>query len=203
MLDRGMVDHQHDPSDQEQLLIQHDCLRWPVPRGARRSLLAQCRGALERARERVVVQPHAQPSTNTYFGRFPASYWQRWTAVTRVEVGAVVQVPGRISVRASDSVGDVRTVAIVTVEGAVDDTTLSIVDTIYVVDQGNDTVESRAGFAEIQRAFGGELPYRRQPNLGGADGFTRALTFLLIDRDGKSGRSKQKTADPSAVRAAG
>ena len=193
----------------------------------------------------MVIQSHAQLSTNTFFGRFPASYWQRWTEVTQVEVSTIVQGTGRISVRASDSVGDVRTVATVMVEGAqreqvrlraridrfvdggalwleasageaalvldtvrwsvakpkrvrptalvictynraddclhtlktlfLDDTALSMVAMVYVVDQGNDTVESRPGFAEVQRALGSKLHYLRQPNLGGAGGFTRGL----------------------------
>ncbi|MGH3599912.1 MAG: glycosyltransferase, partial [Pseudonocardiaceae bacterium] len=206
-------------------------------------------GVVERARERVVVQQHARRTTNTFFGRFPASYWQRWTEATQVEVSGIVQGTGRISVRASDSVGDVRTVATVLVEDAqheqvqlraridrfvdggamwleastgeatlvldavrwsvakperirptavvictynraddclhtlkmlsLDDATLSIVKAIYVVDQGNDTVESRAGFADVQRVLGPKLHYLQQSNLGGAGGFTRGLYEVM------------------------
>ncbi len=245
MFDRAVVDHQHGASDQEQLLAQRTFFAAPFLEAPDDLYSCSAEGVIERARERVVIHPHAQLSTNTFFGRFPASYWQRWTEVTQVEVSVIVQGTGRISVRASDSVGDVRTVATVMVEGAqheqvrlraridrfvdggamwldastgaatlvldaarwsvarperarptavvictynraddclrtlktlsLDDTTLSVVDTIYVVDQGNDTVESRPGFADVQRALGPKLHYLRQPNLGGAGGFTRGL----------------------------
>ena len=49
------------------------------------------RGGARRERHRVVLDPHSAVATNTYFGRFHATYWQRWTAVGEVEVTA----PGR------------------------------------------------------------------------------------------------------------
>ncbi|MGH3942222.1 MAG: glycosyltransferase [Pseudonocardiaceae bacterium] len=249
MLDRDVVDHQHGTSDQEQLLAQRAFFAAPFPEAPDDLYSCSVEGAVERARTRVVIQPHAQLSTNTFFGRFPASYWQRWTKVTQVEVSVIVQGTGRISIRASDSVGDVRTVATVMVEDAqyepvrlkakidrfvdggamwldaatsearlvidavrwsvakpalvrpiavvictynraddclstlktlsLDDTTLSMVNAVYVVDQGNDTVESRSGFADVQRALGPKLHYLRQPNLGGAGGFTRGLYEVM------------------------
>ena len=245
MLDRDEVDHQHGRSGQKQLLAQRVFFAAPFPDAPDDLYSCSVEGVIERARERVVIQPHAQLSTNTFFGRFPASYWQRWTEVAQVEVSAIVQGTGRISIQASDSAGDVRSVATVMIEDAQreqlrlrtridrfvdggamwleastgdtalvldtvhwsvttpkrvrstavvictynraddclhtlktlsrDDTTLSLVDTIYVVDQGNDTVESRSAFADIQRALGPKLHYLRQPNLGGAGGFTRGL----------------------------
>jgi galactofuranosylgalactofuranosylrhamnosyl-N-acetylglucosaminyl-diphospho-decaprenol beta-1,5/1,6-galactofuranosyltransferase len=69
-------------------------------------------GRAHRRRATVRLEPHARVSTNTYFGRFPASYWQRWTAVTEVEVVATVHGTGRMSVQASDIEGDVRTIAV-------------------------------------------------------------------------------------------
>ncbi|HEY6422214.1 MAG TPA: glycosyl transferase, partial [Pseudonocardiaceae bacterium] len=237
MLDRDLIDHHH-----QQLLAQRAFFAASFPEAPDDLYSCSAKGVIERTRERVVIHPHAELSTNTFFGRFPASYWQRWTEVTLVEVSAIVQGTGRISVRASDSVGDVRTVATVMVEGAeheqvrlraridrfvdggalwleastgeaplvldavhwsvarpkrvrptavvictynraddclhtlktlsLDDTTLSMVDTVYVVDQGNDTVESRPGFVQVQRALYSKLHYLRQPNLGGAGGFT-------------------------------
>ena len=47
------------------------------------------RGGARRERHRVVVDPHSAVGTNTYWGRFHATYWQRWTAVGEVEVTAV------------------------------------------------------------------------------------------------------------------
>src|SRR4051794_29027696 len=71
-----------------------------------------------RERARVVLDGHALVTTNTYFGRFPAAYWQRWTSVQSVEVGAVVSGDGLIRVLASDSRGEPRTVAVHRVNGA-------------------------------------------------------------------------------------
>jgi galactofuranosylgalactofuranosylrhamnosyl-N-acetylglucosaminyl-diphospho-decaprenol beta-1,5/1,6-galactofuranosyltransferase len=65
-----------------------------------------------RDRTTLRLEPHAHATTNTYFGRFPASYWQRWTAVTEVEIAATVSGEGRMSVVASDAEGETRTVAV-------------------------------------------------------------------------------------------
>lgn len=69
-------------------------------------------GLAQRTRFGVVLEPNAEVSTNTYFGRFPASYWQRWTATTEVCVNAHTSGTGRIAVIASDIYGDRRTVAV-------------------------------------------------------------------------------------------
>jgi galactofuranosylgalactofuranosylrhamnosyl-N-acetylglucosaminyl-diphospho-decaprenol beta-1,5/1,6-galactofuranosyltransferase len=52
---------------------------------------------------------------------------------------------------------------------------LAHVRLVRVVDQGSDTLESRARFAEVSAALGDRLRYVRQPNLGGAGGFTRGI----------------------------
>jgi galactofuranosylgalactofuranosylrhamnosyl-N-acetylglucosaminyl-diphospho-decaprenol beta-1,5/1,6-galactofuranosyltransferase len=46
---------------------------------------------------------------------------------------------------------------------------------VYVVDQGTDTLESRPEFESVRELFGPALRYIRQPNLGGAGGFTRGI----------------------------
>ena len=56
--------------------------------------------------------PRSEVSLDTYFGRFPASYWQRWTVVHEVEVDVVVTGSGRVSLIASDEEGETRTVAV-------------------------------------------------------------------------------------------
>jgi galactofuranosylgalactofuranosylrhamnosyl-N-acetylglucosaminyl-diphospho-decaprenol beta-1,5/1,6-galactofuranosyltransferase len=61
------------------------------------------RGGARRERHRVVLDPHSAVSTNTYFGRFHATYWQRWTAVGEVEVTALVSGTGRVRLMASDT----------------------------------------------------------------------------------------------------
>src|SRR4051812_8431194 len=54
-------------------------------------------GSVVRDRAAVVLEPMSKVSGNTYFGRFPASYWQRWTTATEVRVEAVVTGSGQIS----------------------------------------------------------------------------------------------------------
>ena len=50
-----------------------------------------------------------------------------------------------------------------------------LVDDLYVTDQGTDLVETREAFAHAADEFGDRLHYLRQPNLGGAGGFSRGL----------------------------
>jgi galactofuranosylgalactofuranosylrhamnosyl-N-acetylglucosaminyl-diphospho-decaprenol beta-1,5/1,6-galactofuranosyltransferase len=204
------------------------------------------RGVVVPERDSVILDGHATASTNTYFGRFPASYWQRWTSVRSVDLSAVVSGSGRLRVMASDSDGAPRTVATHQVEDAhsepvelsvaidrfvdggalwldlqtttagmtvervrwsvgegvrsrrptavvictynrADDclATLSTlasdpevaaeISSVFVIDQGSDTVESREGFPELRERLGSTLRYIRQPNLGGAGGFTRGI----------------------------
>nr|WP_042184342.1 glycosyltransferase [Kibdelosporangium sp. MJ126-NF4]CEL16234.1 Galactofuranosyl transferase [Kibdelosporangium sp. MJ126-NF4]CTQ94159.1 Galactofuranosyl transferase (EC 2.-.-.-) [Kibdelosporangium sp. MJ126-NF4] len=201
-------------------------------------------GAAERSRDSVTVEPSSAVSMNTYFGRFPASYWQRWTVVREVSIELVATGAGRVTVHASDYEGVSRTVAssVVSADGPItlsakldrfidggalwldietgvgqtltvsgvrwtvappealrptsvvictcnraddclntlealasDPEALSVLDTIYVADQGTDTVDSRAKFADVSRKLGAKLSYIQQPNLGGAAGFTRGL----------------------------
>ncbi len=49
------------------------------------------------------------------------------------------------------------------------------IDAVYVVDQGTDHVSDRQLFAEVAKTLGDKLVYIRQPNLGGAGGFTRGI----------------------------
>ena len=201
------------------------------------------RGRAHRERGRLRVEPDGHVTTNTYFGRFPASYWQRWTDKTEVQVTARVSGTGRITLHASDVDGDSRTVAVRDVDGsgelhlvgpidrfvdggalwlefetadaqlvvedllwtvtapeqlrpvavvictynraddclntlaaiADDPASLLTADAVYVVDQGTDRVDSRAGFPDVAATLGDRLVYITQPNLGGAGGFTRGL----------------------------
>ena len=203
------------------------------------------KGAARRERFRARLAPNTRVSTNTYFGRFHATYWQRWTDVGEIEVDAVVSGNGRVRLMASDTnkvwrivaaqdvvdadgaairlvarvdrfvdgggmwlelstetgeltVADVRwtiattrrvarTDVVICTYNRVDDClntlqamaddpeALSTVGTVQVVDQGSDPLESRPRFAEVSAALGERLRYVRQPNLGGAGGFTRGL----------------------------
>lgn len=67
-------------------------------------------GAVIAERERIVLRPHTRATTNTYFGRFPASYWQRWTGMERVFVRAEVAGEGKLLLKASARTGRSRTV---------------------------------------------------------------------------------------------
>ncbi|WP_214365719.1 glycosyltransferase [Pseudonocardia sp. H11422] len=233
------------PDEATRLVIQRGLFSGPsalVPE----DLYAQVpRGAAHRGRHRLELAPASHVTTNTYFGRMPATYWQRWTTVTEVEVEALVTGSGRIRLMASDTnkvwrivaahdaveaergtvlltaqidrfvdggglwlefttetgelvVEDVRwtvtappvvrpTTIVICTYNRVDDCLntleamvgdpepLAVVDAVYVVDQGSDPLESRPRFAELAARFGEQLRYLRQPNLGGAGGFTRGL----------------------------
>ncbi len=202
-------------------------------------------GNADRWRQEITVEPFSRVSMNTYFGRFPASYWQRWTTATDVRLEATVSGTGVLSVLASDTKGDTRVVLStrvadaheqhVTMTPAIDrfvdggalwlelaaergtlaahdvrwevvapsqlrqtavvictynraddclDTLgalagdadcMQLVDAVHVIDQGDDTVESRDAFRDVALQLDSRLHYRRQPNLGGAGGFTRGL----------------------------
>ena len=212
------------------------------------------KGVVVCERGRLSLDGHAAASTNTYFGRFPASYWQRWTSAGSVRVSAVVSGSGDLRVMASDSEGEERAAASrriddgqtetveltvpidkfvdggalwlefetttggLTVEQvrwsvdsirprrstavvictfnraddclatlqtlASDDEVAAELGAVYVVDQGTDTVESRDGFATVSEQLGPVLHYVRQPNLGGAGGFTRGIYEALRDDAG-------------------
>lgn len=68
-------------------------------------------GITRRTRLQVVLEPESLVSMNTYFGRFPASYWQRWTSATEVHVVAQTSGRGTIRLIASDMAGARRTIA--------------------------------------------------------------------------------------------
>ena len=203
-------------------------------------------GSAVRERAVITLEPASKVSGNTYFGRFPASYWQRWSTVTEVSVEAVVTGTGLLSMGASDVEGEPRVVEAeqvtdakqtkVTLTGkldkfydggalwldleteggqtlrveqvrwtveapekirptavtictmnraddclknlqalAADVSSLETLDAIYVADQGTDLVESRDGFEQVAKDLADKLHYIKQPNLGGAGGFTRGL----------------------------
>ncbi|WP_182348824.1 glycosyltransferase [Tomitella gaofuii] len=230
------------------------------------------RGVARRLRSEISLQPGAVAHTNAYFGRFEASYWQRWTGVTAVRVRAEVRVGrpdsaepvgarGTVRVRASDIAGHERTVDFapvdaapgdgpvtvefdapidkfldggamwlefragdlpLTVDGvrwtvgaddaregrlpnavaictfnraddcaatvaalASDREVLGVIDHVYVTDQGTDTVDSRPAFTGAAAVLGERLHYLRQPNLGGAGGFSRGM-YEVTGRAGQA-----------------
>ena len=209
-------------------------------------LYAVVKGApSSRQRLSMHIESGGRVDTNTYFGRFAASYWQRWTTVTEVTAAAVLDVGRRARVRlvASDIAGHRRVVVVAEpresgrvelaarldmfVDGgalwlesealsgalgieqvewtvtapdrirpvaiaictfnrpsdcahtiaalASDSRVLDGIDAIYVVDQGTDLVADQQLFADTVGGLGDKLRYLRQPNLGGAGGFSRGM----------------------------
>ncbi|MBN9109901.1 MAG: glycosyltransferase [Pseudonocardia sp.] len=233
------------PETPGRLVIQRVLFHGPTPLVPADLYAQVTRGSARRDRLRVAVAPGSHVTTNTYFGRIHATYWQRWTDVTEMEVSLLVSGSGSIRLHASDTnkidrVVDAQAVrgvdgAVVVLRAAVDrfvdggglwlefatdDSALEVSDVrwtvdsarptrsasmvictynrvddclntlealandtepleclrrVHVVDQGSDPLESRERFAEIAGRFGDKLDYIRQPNLGGAGGFTRGI----------------------------
>ncbi|MFD0362056.1 glycosyltransferase [Nocardia sp. GCM10030253] len=228
----------------DRLLLQRGIFTGPSAKVSD-ELYAVVKGRAHRERLALRLEKGATAHTNTYFGRFSASYWQRWTTVTEVRATMVLDVveKARVRVVASDIAGHRRIIetAEITASGpltltapldqyvdggalwleldaaggdlgiteltwtsvapdhvrpvaiaictfnraedcantvaalASDATVLAAIDAVYVVDQGTDLVENRPRFQDTLPVFGDKLRYIRQPNLGGAGGFTRGL----------------------------
>lgn len=216
-------------------------------------LYAVVKGRAVRERMSLHLEKGATAHTNTYFGRFAASYWQRWTVVTEVQATMTLHVgkQARVRIVASDIAGHRRIVGSteVTSSGPVtltapldqfvdggalwlefdavgaelavsdlawtapapdavrpvaiaictfnraqdcaetvaalasDPVVLGALDAVYVVDQGTDLVEDQPRYRETRPALGDKLRYIRQPNLGGAGGFTRGLYEVSAAND--------------------
>ncbi|MGY1762854.1 glycosyltransferase [Geodermatophilus sp. SYSU D00779] len=67
-------------------------------------------GRVRLERTSFSLNPHSALTTNTYFGRVPASYWQRWTGVTQITFQAEYSGQGVVELFASDFHGEPRTV---------------------------------------------------------------------------------------------
>ncbi|WP_100497671.1 glycosyltransferase [Geodermatophilus chilensis] len=67
-------------------------------------------GRVHLGRTSFTLDPHSALTTNTYFGRVPASYWQRWTGVTEMTFEAEFSGEGVVELFASDFQGEPRTV---------------------------------------------------------------------------------------------
>ncbi|CAM2978092.1 glycosyltransferase [Skermania piniformis] len=238
-----------DHAAPDRLVVQRGVFLGPSPL-VNDDLYVTVKGRADRARFRLQLAKNATASTNTYFGRFAAAYWQRWTHAREVRVTMRLAAAdrGRVQLVASDiaghrrpvdsaAVGDgagaagvsvslsvpldrfldggalwlefaaiggglvvdqlewtvaapdhLRPVAIAictfnrapdcaaTVAAlAADDTVCDAVDAVYVVDQGTDLVADQPSFTATASRLGDKLRYLRQPNLGGAGGFTRGL----------------------------
>ncbi|MBJ8346204.1 glycosyltransferase [Antrihabitans sp. YC2-6] len=76
------------------------------------NLYAVAKGEASRTRGSLQLAKGGKANLNTYFGRFAASYWQRWTTAKAVRVSVALDVEKRARVRlvASDIAGHHRTV---------------------------------------------------------------------------------------------
>ncbi|MBF6324459.1 glycosyltransferase [Nocardia cyriacigeorgica] len=228
----------------DRLVLQRGIFTGPSPKVSD-ELYAVVKGRSTRERQTLRLEKGALAHTNTYFGRFAASYWQRWTTVTAVEATMTLEVANKARVRlvASDIAGHRRIIASADVDAsgpltlsapldqyvdggalwlefdavgaelgiseltwttaapervrpvaiaictfnraedcahtvaalASDPVVLAAIDAVYVVDQGTDLVQDRPLFQQTLPVLGDKLRYIRQPNLGGAGGFTRGL----------------------------
>lgn len=235
------------------LVAQRGLFRGPDPVCPTDLYAAVLQGEALRDRHRLTVRPFSVVSLDTYFGRFPASYWQRWTTAAEVRVELRVTGSGELAVVASDPAGATRRVVARSVDGADgtavsftvaldrfldggflwldvhtgadqlvvdqlrwtvasplpprqcavvictfnraddcvttlealsgDQFALGVLDAVYVVDQGTDTVQSRDSFPDVEKALEGRLRYLRQANLGGAGGFGRGMYEVTHNSD--------------------
>jgi galactofuranosylgalactofuranosylrhamnosyl-N-acetylglucosaminyl-diphospho-decaprenol beta-1,5/1,6-galactofuranosyltransferase len=76
-------------------------------------------GRAHRERYALHLEKGATVHTNAYFGRFPASYFQRWTTVTEVQLKLAFEAagPARLLLRASDAHANGRTLSAMEVDG--------------------------------------------------------------------------------------
>ncbi|MGV0791641.1 glycosyltransferase [Mycolicibacterium sp. XJ1819] len=83
-------------------------------------LYVQVRGRGLTERTALTLEKGARASTNTYFGRLPVSYFQRWTRVTEFALKLAYDAvgPARVLLRGCDSHGVERTIAAADLDGA-------------------------------------------------------------------------------------
>jgi galactofuranosylgalactofuranosylrhamnosyl-N-acetylglucosaminyl-diphospho-decaprenol beta-1,5/1,6-galactofuranosyltransferase len=210
-------------------------------------------GGVVPSRTGIELGPHVTVATDTYFGRFRASQWQRWTTIPEVTIRGrasgdvrirayTEDIGGHLRLEASHaraSAADIATSPEVDVEltvpldrfadggaihvvvdsadkgGAVSDLRYTVaadqvrrdiptdivicsfnrpvdcantvatladdlaaldrVRTIRVVDQGDQHPEDEADFQRARQILGERLDVVKQPNLGGAGGFSRGM----------------------------
>lgn len=98
-------------------VVQRGPFAAPSPQVSEELYARVVRGTALRRRHQLELRPHTTVSTDTYFGRFPACYWQRWTEVDQVRLEAVVSGSARLALMASTPEGTARTVAVQRVTG--------------------------------------------------------------------------------------
>jgi len=109
---RSTVRDERRAHDAARLVVARGLFAGPVPEVPDELYAEVLRGTAERRRHHVRVGTDGHVSTNTYFGRVPASYWQRWTTAREVRFEARTRGAGRVMLRASDTNGVPRTLAV-------------------------------------------------------------------------------------------
>ncbi|MFD4467827.1 glycosyltransferase [Rhodococcus sp. NPDC058505] len=118
-----------EPAPRDRLVAQRGLFAAPSPRVPRK-MYVEVKGHADTDRDTLTLRAGAHADTNTYFGRFAASFWQRWTAVTvvRLELDHETAGSATIALRASDAKGRKRLITqeqvtgsgTLTVEGRLD-----------------------------------------------------------------------------------
>lgn len=93
-------------------IVQRGVFTGPSPRVSDELYAVVKGGSAIRERLAIRLTAGARAHTNTYFGRFAASYWQRWSSVTDIQAGLMLDVEEKAQVRlvASDIAGHRRIV---------------------------------------------------------------------------------------------
>lgn len=91
-----------------ELLAQRGLFRGPVETVPHDLYVRVAEGTAERSRHRLHIAAGSHVTGNTYFGRFPASYWQRWAVAEQVTVHLNTSGDGRVELWRSDANGGRR-----------------------------------------------------------------------------------------------
>ncbi|WP_225731934.1 MULTISPECIES: glycosyltransferase [unclassified Nocardia] len=94
----------------DRLVLQRGIFTGPSAKVSDELYAVFVKGRGDRTRQALRLEKGASAHTNTYFGRFAASYWQRWTTVTEVRAGMVLEIgkEARVRLVASDIAGHRR-----------------------------------------------------------------------------------------------
>src|ERR1700704_2347019 len=109
MSERMLTEH----AAPERLVVARGLFAGPSPQVADDMYARIVRGKAHRERNALHLEKGATVETNTYFGRLPASYFQRWTTVTEVQLKLVFDTSNRarLLLRGSDIHGGSRALA--------------------------------------------------------------------------------------------
>ncbi len=149
MTERGGAVTLTDHVAPERLVVARGLFAAPSPQVPDDMYARVVDGRAQRDRYALQLDKGATVATNTYFGRFPASYFQRWTTVTEVQMklAFAAKGPARVLLRASDAHDHTRTIASTEVGGT---------GTTHLIAPLNEFVDGGALWMECT-AFGGPL----------------------------------------------